>query len=247
MWLEMGAIVNAGEAGWFRRYQSELRKHVRFGPRSSRRGAQLLGLRAVALGMETLDVARFHVQALMRLASTGGSSRTTQKVIERAKIFFAETVVPIERTHGAAMKADVRVNQLTQRMRRRTAESSASTRRLERGIAQSKAAEAALMRSGKRRRRLLRESHRLQNRLQRQTRKILTAQENERQRTSRELHDEVAQALLAIHLRLLTLKTSAKANTGDLEKEIAQTQGLVQDSVKTIGWLAHEIGVNHET
>ena len=79
------------------------------------------------------------------------------------------------------------------------------------------------------------------------TRKILSAQEDERQKTSRQLHDEIAQTLLAINVRLLTLKKAAKANTENLKKEIAETQRLVKQSVKTIQRLAHEFGVHHET
>jgi signal transduction histidine kinase len=224
-----------------------LRKHLARGLKASPQAAIGLGRQAVTLGMETLDVARLHEQVLMKLALPGGSSGTGHKAIERANRFFAETIVPIEKTHRAARNADIRVTQLTRRLRQRTVEASASTRRLARGIAQRRVAEAALNRSGEDRARLLQESSRLQNRLRHQTRRILTVQEEQRRKTSSQLHDEIAQTLLAINLRLLTLRTSAKAKTEDLAKEIAETRWLVQQSVKTISRLAHEYGVGHET
>ena len=42
-------------------------------------------------------------------------------------------------------------------------------------------------------------------------------------------------------------KEAAKANTGSLKKEIASTQRLVKQSVKTINRFAREFGLQHET
>jgi signal transduction histidine kinase len=228
------------------RYLAVLRQYLQPGAPTRLLLAAGLGRQAAAQGLETLDLARIHEQALMTLVSPDGSARTRQRMIERAQRFFAEAIVPIEKTHGAAQQAAALVNQLSQTLRRRTVESTASTRHLEQSIAQRKAAEAALKKSREQRIRLLQESSRLQNRLQYQTREILSAQEEERQKSSHQLHDEIAQTLVAINLRLLTLKTSAKANTENLQKEIAETQRLVQQSVKTMYRLAHELGVDHE-
>jgi len=71
---------------------------------------------------------------------------------------------------------------------------------------------------------------------------MLSAQEDERQKTSRHLDDEIVQTLLGIHIRLLTLKQAARANTGNLKKEIASTQRLVKQSVRMVNRSAHEFG-----
>ena len=239
--------IRTETAGWSRRYQTALRNHLKQGSGASVESAIGLGRQAVALRLETLDLAPIHEQALMSLVSTGAPPRTRRRMIERATRFFAEPIVPIERTHRAARKTDLRVRQLIQTLRRRTAESSASARHLERGIAQRQAAESALQESGKHRLRLSQESSRRQNRLRHQTRKILSVQESQRQNTSRRLQDEIAQILLAVNLRLLTLRTSSRANTASLKKEIAETQGLVTQSAKTITRLAHESGIPHKT
>ena len=70
---------------------------------------------------------------------------------------------------------------------------------------------------------------------------------NKRQKTSRQLHDEITQTLVAINLRLLTLKRSVKTNSENLKKEIAETQRLVQQSKKPIHRLAQKILAKHET
>ena len=61
--------------------------------------------------------------------------------------------------------------------------------------------------------RLLRESRRPQDHLRHLTHQILSAQETDRKKISRKLQDEVAQTLLGINVRLLTLKKEASANT----------------------------------
>jgi signal transduction histidine kinase len=233
--------------GWSRRYQTALRQHLRQRLRSSLASAATLGHQAVSRGMETLDVARIHERALTALAPPGGTARTRQRMIERAKRFFDETIVPIERTHRAALKTDLHVRQMSKTLRRRTVESAASTRHLKQGVALRQAAEAALKKSGTNRLRLLEASTRLQTRLRRRTHTILAAQEDERQTSSRQLHDEIAQILLAINLKLLTVRTSAKANTENLKKEIAATRKLLQESLITINRLAHKCGIHHET
>jgi signal transduction histidine kinase len=232
-------IRNAKKVEWSRRFQESLRKHIAQGPKASLLPALGLGRQAVALGLETLDVARIHKQALMTLAAPGVSSRSRPKTIEQATSFFAEAIVPIEKTHRAALKDDVHVKQLKQTLQKRMAESSASRRHLVRSIAQRRSVETALVKSGKHHLSLLRESRRLQKRLRLQARKILSVQENERQEMSRQLHDEVAQTLLGINVWLVMLKTMDKANRVTLKKEIVNTQRLVKQFTKRVNQFAH--------
>ena len=168
-------------------------------------------------------------------------------MIKRAKAFFLEAIAPIENTHRAALETGVRVDQLNQTLRQRTVESSASTRHLKQGIVQRQVVNQALKKSGKQHARLLAQSRRLREHLRHLTHEILSAQEEERHRISHQLHDEIAQTLLGINVRLLALKNIAKASTKGLKKEIASTQRLVKQSLKTIDRFAHEFGFHHET
>ena len=239
--------MDAETADWSRRYQTALSRYLKQGSAASRLPALRLGRQAVALGLETLDIALFHEQAQLSPVSLGGPAVPQQNRCERAKEFFAETLVPVEKTHSAALKAAVRVDQLTRALYQRTLEASASTRHLAQSITQREAAEASLRKSGKDCTKLVQESNSLLTRLRNQTGKILSAQEEERQKTSRQLQDEIAQTLLAINIGLLALKTSAKANTEKLEKEIASTQRLVRESVKRINRFAHEFAIQYKT
>jgi signal transduction histidine kinase len=188
-------------------------------------------------------VARIHDVALAALEA----SRSRDGLIKRAEIFFTEAITPIEEKHQAALKANVRLRQLSQALGRRTVDLAASRRSLKQRIVQRKAVEQALRKSGAHSRKLLQESRDLQQYLQRLTHQILSAQEDKRKKISRELHDEIAQTLLGIHVRLLTLKTEAAVNVHGLKKEIVSTQRLVDKSVKSIKRFAREFGIHHRT
>jgi signal transduction histidine kinase len=228
------------------RYLLALRQHLKPGAQTRPPPAIRLGRQAVALGLETLDLARIHEQALTTLVRLGGAPKPSGGMLKRARVFFADAITPIEKTHRAALRAGIRERQLHRTLRQRTVESSASARHLKQGIAQRQAAAAALKKSGQQRTKLLAESRRLQQHSRHLTHEILSAQENEWQKISRQLHDEIAQILLGINVRLLTLKKAARANTGGLKKEIASTQRLVKQSVRTINQFAHEVGLSHE-
>ena len=124
---------------------------------------------------------------------------------------------------------------------------SASNRSLKQGIAQRKTMEAVLKKSGEHHKALLEESLALQEHLRHLTHQILSAQEAERKQISRELRDEIAQTLLGINVRLLTLKKAAKGDKANLKQEIANTQRLVQESVQSINQFARELDLRQRT
>jgi signal transduction histidine kinase len=122
----------------------------------------------------------------------------------------------------------------------------ASNRSLKLGIAQRKSVEAALKESRKHYQALLDESLALQKQLRRLTHHLLMAQEAERMKLSHDLRDEIAQTLLGINVRLLTLKKGSKGNKANLKKEIAKTQRLVQESVRSINQFACELDIRQQ-
>jgi signal transduction histidine kinase len=72
-------------------------------------------------------------------------------------------------------------------------------------------------------------------------REILSAQENERNKISRELHDVIGQTLTGINIRLATLKKEAAASTKGLDRNIARTQRLVEHSVSIVHRFARQL------
>src|SRR6185369_6703336 len=73
------------------------------------------------------------------------------------------------------------------------------------------------------------------------SRQLLLAQEEERKKSSRELHDVIAQTLTSINVQLNTLKKEAALDTQGLERNIARTQKLVEKSVAVVHRFAREL------
>ena len=220
------------------RYVTALRKHLKQGPRASLQPALGLGRQAVALGVETLELARIHERALTTL----GLFNSKNGVIKRAEIFFTEATTPIMETERAARQTKVDLSRLKETLGQRTEELAVTNRQLQRGVVRRKAMEDAFEKSGQHHHKSLEESLQLQKRLRQLTHQVLAAQEDERKNISRELQDEIAQTLLGINVRLLSLKQEARNNTKGLKNEIASTQRLVVKSAKSVRRIAHEFG-----
>jgi signal transduction histidine kinase len=118
---------------------------------------------------------------------------------------------------------------------------SAADRRGERAIARRKVLERALIRSDRRNRRLLKEAIHMQEHLRHLSRRLLSAQEEERKVISRELHDEVGQILTGVTVRLAALKREAAAGTRGLENRLAGTQRLLEKTMKIVHRCAREL------
>ena len=140
----LGCLMEAKLNGLSRRYQAALKKHLDQGARASPPSADRFGHQALAVGLETLDLARIHEQALTALASSSSSRRTSNGMTKRAQAFFIRAVTPIERTHRTAMEANVRLSELNGTLRRRTGELTVANRQLKKEILQRQAAEKAL-------------------------------------------------------------------------------------------------------
>jgi signal transduction histidine kinase len=81
---------------------------------------------------------------------------------------------------------------------------------------------------------LFAESEVMQERLRQLTRLVITAQEQERKKISRELHDEVVQTLIGINIELTSLKKGGITGGVDLRVKIAAIQQLVENSVNAV-------------
>ena len=130
---------------------------------------------------------------------------------------------------------------LNKMLERRTSELAESNRLLQLGIVRHKTMEATLKKNAEHYMELLKDSVQLQDSLRQLARKGLSAQEAERKKISHELQDDVAQLLLSINVRLLTLRRGAKGSSKSLKNQIASTQRLVSQSVKSVRHVVSEL------
>ena len=224
--------------GLSQQYAVALKNHLKQGPQASLQPALGLGREAVALGLETLDLARIHEQAITTLEVASSKNG----FIKQAEIFFNEAISAIVETHRGARQGNVHLSRLKEKLDQRTEELAVSNRQLQRGVVRRKGMEVAASKSEKHHNKCLEESLQLQKRLRQLTHRLMAAQEDERQSISRELQDEIAQTLLGINVRLLSLKQEARNNTKGLKNEIASTQRLVLKSAKSVRRVAREFG-----
>ena len=188
-------------------------------PRGDLEPARDLGRQAVLLGLDTLEMARIHEIAMSALVLTDITSGPSQEagpgcrpvesdrsqhnlnkiLLSRSGVFFAEALTPIEQTHRGALEANLHLNQIIKALSHRTVELADSNEELRLEILLRKSTEATLRSSDEATALLLEDSQRMQEELRLLSRELLSIQEEERRRISRELHDVIAQTLTGIN------------------------------------------------
>jgi len=173
------------------------------------------------------------------------SQEMFEKLKERHEVRYE--VLPLETEDGRHQEVEVVANlyqenghtviqcnirDITERKRaeqgaRRLEVMAASNRKLEQEIIRRKTLERALKMSEQQLRQL---SH-----------EILIAQEQERKRISRELHDTVLQTLVGINIHLASLTPKPADNPRSLQRKIKQTQRLVEESLAMMHRFAVEL------
>ena len=137
--------------------------------------------------------------------------------------------------------SDITERKLAEGAQRRVKVLGGANLKLRQEIIRRQAVEKSLKQSQQHQRLLLEQSHQAQAQLRSLSRQVLRAQEEERKRISRELHDVIAQTLTGINVRLAALKKDASLNLGGIDRSIARTQRLVEKSVNTVHEFAREL------
>jgi signal transduction histidine kinase len=207
-------------------YALALRAHLQPGATPDLQPALKLGRQAAAFGLEPRELARIHEQAIATLKLSPNQNGR----VREARIFFTEALTPIVATHCASQRSKMDLQRLSETLNQRTRELAATHRRLQQDILRRQRVETTLQQSGKRYARLLKDAQQLQQSLRRLTQQRLVAQEEERKQVSSKLQDEIAQTLLGINVRLLTMKKGARGDARGLKKEIVGTRQLVVKS-----------------
>ena len=222
-------------------YKAALQTYLTAGPSPRKKPAHALGRRARALGLEILDLARIHEKVVEMLVPVDEAASSRDPLIGRAGLFFSEVILIIEKTNRGEREAELHLSKIVQTLSQRTLEQSGSVNLLQQEINLRKGVEESLRVSEQTTKVLLEESVLMQEDLRNLTRQLLSAQEEERRKISRELHDVIAQTLTGIVLHLASLKAVSIADTRVLRKKITSTQRIVEKSVDTVHRFAREL------
>jgi PAS domain S-box-containing protein len=184
------------------------------------------------------------VEELYRTNRWVGELGHTKRNGQRITVLARKTLDRDVQGHPTAVLetiTDITARKMAEAAHRRVEVLAASNKKLENEIIRRRVMEATLKQSEQKQRDLLTESRTMQEQLRQLSREILRAQEEERKRISRELHDVIAQTLTGINVRLATLKKEAGRSGDSFERNLARTQEIVGKSVAIVHQFAREL------
>jgi len=219
-----------------RQYSTHLRNFAAHGREDILAQAYSLGRAALAIGLGVLDMARVHQGALNELLGKGKHP----DALIAAETFYLESLAPFEATHRGFRETNLNLQHAIAALKRRNLELAAANEKLLGEIRERRQTQAALRESREHFRKLFRQAQKMQQNLRALSDKILHAQEEERKRISRELHDETSQALTVISVMLASLKQ--REPTVDVQHQrIRDAQELLQDTMTSLHDFARDL------
>lgn len=199
-----------------------------------------LGRKAIARGLGVLDMARLHQDVLAAAVRSSPQSGAIS-CVKAAGGLFLESLTPFEATHRGFREAYQQLQELNGSLEQRNSELAAINRRLRGEISKRERIEVALRQSEKHYRKLFQQAQLMQEDLRHLSVQILNVQEEERTRISRELHDEVGQALTAINVGLTMVAKQAGQPGNGFERRIANIQAQIEQTMVTVHDFAREL------
>ena len=179
-------------------------------------------------------------QAIELVMNTGGREPIW------ADLQAKTSVSPVDGTQLCRLAvAEITAQKRAQEAQLRVEELQTLTTKLEKEIARRRAVEKSLLASREEEIQLLKQSKRMEEELRLLSRQILHSQEEERRRISHELHDEIAQTLVAVNIHIAGLAQDEDLNSGDFAKKILKTQKLVEQSVEKVHRFAMDLRPAH--
>jgi len=227
---------------WSQGYQTALRKHLGHRAMPNLRSMSRMGHRATSIGVGVRDVTRIHKESLANLKSIN----TSGKIRQRAKDFITAAIVSIEKALFARRKSPDRLGKLNKLLGRRQTGLDTTNRSMLADIVRRKSTEANLNTTGELFSKRLNESAQLQLQLRQLMHRMMATQEDDRKNISQELQNDIAQTLLGINVRLLSLKKTARSGTREFKKEISSTQQLILKSAKSVRKFARQLNASQQ-
>jgi signal transduction histidine kinase len=220
-------------------YQGALQEYLAHPDETRLQQAYELGRAAMNAGLGVFDLIRLHHQAL----SDGVFPDDPQAAVRLTPAiegFLLEALSPFELAQRGIRRARERLESLNVELAQQNETLVQNNAELEKEIALRERNEAALRAGKDRYFRLFREAQTMEENLHDLSVQVLSAQEDDRRRISRELHAEIVQALAAVNVTIALLKKQAGPNPA-LQHNVAQAEQLVAHSMETVHDFAREL------
>jgi len=224
-----------------RAYGAALRRHLAPERDAEKSAGERYAGALTGSGLLASDLITFQEKLLVETILPRTAPALRSALVRRAATFLAHTVVATGNVAGQVGEMTRFQRSLIASLCRRSVDLAASNQGLALEIAHREISETSMAKRERTHSEMLVRSARQQEQLRRLSRQILSAQEDERRRISRELHDVIAQTLTGINLRLATLRKEAGLNTRTLDRNIDLTQKLVERSVERVHQFAREL------
>jgi signal transduction histidine kinase len=232
--------MNNGLSNLARQYSAALRKFSRREHEAVLAQAYGLGRAAIARGFGVLDMARVHQASLCQLLKKPAPARRQARALGTAEDFFLQTLAPFEATHRGFRETNSRLQRAIAALEKRNLELAVVNQKLTAQVRERQKTEKALRENEEHFRMLFEQACAMQQNLRELSHKVIHAQEEERKRISRELHDETSQALTAISITLASLNGCSR-NGVVRRKRIHDAQKLLQETMEALHDFAREL------
>jgi signal transduction histidine kinase len=220
-------------------YRVALREFLEDPNEGSLQQAYEFGRAALNAGLGVVDVIRLHHQALADGANPCGEKKAGF-IAPAIESFLLEALAPFEAAYRGFGKVRERLQQINGVLAERNEELARSNAHLEEEIRVRQRAENDLRESKNHYFQLFQQAHTMEGDLRELSTKVLSAQEEERKRISRELHDEIGQALTAVNIAITMLKKQARLDQ-TFELIVAGAEQLLAQSMETVHTFAREL------
>jgi signal transduction histidine kinase len=222
-----------------KRYQAVLGEYLARRDEAALQQAYELGRSAMNAGCGVVEVTQLHHQALAGGAMAGRGDAIAQ-MAPISEAFLLEVLAPFEAAYRGFGNARERLQQINGVLAECNEELALTNSHLEKEIQVRRRAESALRESKDHYYRLFQQAHAMERDLRELSARVLSTQEDERKRISRELHDEVGQALTAVNVAFAMLKKHVRP--GDVfERKVAMAEQLLAQSMETVHAFAREL------
>ncbi len=199
--------------------------------------ASALGRAAMCGGLEVADVIRMHHQALVEGVLPDGQPGISERFASALDSFLLVAISPF-RMEGNGVSG-MRERRLGRWMEHNEALALRNSQ-LEEEIASHQKAEAAMQERKDHYFQLYQNARAMEENLRDLSAQVLSAQEEERKRISRELHDEIGQALTAINVTIAMLKKQVVSDPS-FQRNVAEAEQLLARTMETVHCFAREL------